>query len=101
MLRDEREKNVDSLVHRRVRSDSRVGTTVQARYLFPFASKGNARAGEDHGAPKSEAGLEEGSVSDERRSARVGERGGSRRSGPCACFQGRAEVVGRRTRVAQ
>jgi hypothetical protein len=73
MLRDEREKNVDSLVHRRVRSDSRVGATVQARYLFPSASGGKGRAGVMM-VPQSkeqEAEAEEESVFDERRSIRA------------------------------
>jgi hypothetical protein len=93
------EKNVDSLVHRRVRSDSRGGATFQARYLFPSASGRKGRAGVARGAP-------EGRRIRPLMNAEVLEREGEAvvaavRLAPVHS-QGRMEVVvGRRTRVAQ
>lgn len=93
------EKNVDSLVHRRVRSDSRGSMMIQARYLFPSASRREGRAGVSRGAPEGRRirSLMNAEVLEREDEAVVA----AVRLAPVHS-QGRMKVVvGRRTRVAQ
>jgi hypothetical protein len=91
------EKNLDSLVHRRVRSDSRGRAIVSSAVPILHLESEEVHGAPDEGARKQKNKKDPSSVMNAEVRRREEGRGGSRRSGSCACSESRDRREGGRS----
>lgn len=91
------EKNLDSLVHRRVRSDTRGRAIVPSAVPILHLESAEVHGAPDRGARKQKGKKDPSSVMNAEVQRREEGRGGSRRSASCACSESRDRREGGRS----